>query len=153
MNANGDGKTAPASPSYTLDALVAAAKVPRRTVRHYIAEGVVPRPRGHGRGTTYGEEHLWRLRAARSLRMEGERLPDIRRRLAEMSLDEVRALVEPPAAPAPAATPATLGDLATERWERATLLPGLELMVRGDAGPLVLRIAREIVANYRAAAT
>jgi hypothetical protein len=44
----------------------------------------------------------------------------------------------------------TLGDMALERWERATLLPGLELLMRADAGPLVARIAREIVANYRA---
>ena len=44
----------------------------------------------------------------------------------------------------------TLGDMALERWERATLMPGLELLVRADAGPLVARIAREIVANYRA---
>ena len=44
----------------------------------------------------------------------------------------------------------TLGDMALERWERGTLLPGLELLVRADAGPLVARIAREIVANYRA---
>ena len=42
------------------------------------------------------------------------------------------------------------GSLELSIGSSATLLPGLELLVRADAGPLVARIAREIVANYRA---
>jgi hypothetical protein len=78
--------------------------------------------------------------------MEGVSLARIKARLPAMPLDAVRALVDPPP-PAPAAPPTLDGVM--ERWERAALVPGLELMVRADAGPLVQRLAREIVAAYR----
>lgn len=142
-------QTAIVARTFTLRTLAQAAGVTERTLRHYLTTNVIPRPPARGRGTVYSEEHLWRLRAARRLRLDGASLPDIKRRLSALSLDAVRALVEPPA---PAAVPATtsLSDIALERWERASLLPGLELMVRADASPVVMRVAREIVAAYRA---
>ena len=41
--------------------------VPVRTVRYYIAEGLLPGPGTRGKGTVYGEEHLLRLRLIRLL--------------------------------------------------------------------------------------
>jgi hypothetical protein len=38
-----------------------------------------------------------------------------------------------------------------ERWEHVTLLPGLKLLVRGDSGALVRRIAQEIRERYAVA--
>ena len=139
---------APEARTYTLSEIIARAGITLRTARHYLSTGVVPRPRARGRGTVYTDEHLWRILAVRKLRLEGEGLDAIKARLATMPLDAVRALVEPPTATVAPST--TLSDISLERWERATLLPGLELLVRADAGPLVARIAREIVANYRA---
>lgn len=65
----------------------------------------------------------------------------------------------PEPAPGPAVTSAPPGEVAPQpplaplpggsSWERVVLLPGLELAVRSDAAPLVQRIARDLVAQYR----
>ncbi len=135
--------------SYTLAALAKAAGVTVRTARFYFAEGIVQRPIPRGPATRYTDDQLLRVRAVKKLRFDGVRLPEIKRRLPSLSLEEVRALVDPPAPRPPSAAPPA-ADVSMERWDRATLLPGLELLVRADAGPLVQRIAREIVAAYRA---
>ncbi len=135
--------------TYTVTALARAVCLRVPTIHHYLQEGLLPAPPRRGPATVYGEEHLLRLRALRKMRMEGASLARIKRVLPAMSLDEVRAMVEPPPPPA-APLPAPAVDAAMERWERAALVPGLELMVRSDAGPLVQRLAREIVAAYRA---
>lgn len=142
--------TPDAPPSYTIAALAKAAGVTVRTARFYFAEGIVQRPVPRGPATRYTEDQLLRVRAVKKLRFEGMRLPEIKRRLPSMALDELRALVDPPSAPPVPTAPSLAADLSMERWDHATLLPGLELRVRSDAGPLVQRIAREIVAAYRA---
>ncbi len=78
----------------TIEELAGQVGVPVRTVRYYISEGLLPRPAGRGQATTYGEEHLLRLRLIRLL--VGQRVPldEIRQRLAPLSLEEVRALLE-----------------------------------------------------------
>ena len=135
--------------TYTAAALARAVGLRVPTIHHYLQEGLLPSPPRRGPATVYTEEHLLRLRALRKMRMEGLSLARIKRRLPAMSLDQLRAMVDPPAPAPPTPTPASDGMM--ERWERAALVPGLELMVRADAGPLVLRLAREIVAAYRAA--
>jgi len=140
-------KPPPEAAGYTIDAIAKAAGLTVRSARYYFAEDIVQRPTPRGPATRYTDDQLLRLRAVKRLRFDGLRLPAIRQRLRTMSSEEVRAYVDPPA-PAPEAAPAE--DTSMERWERATLLPGLELLVRADAGPLVQRMAREIVAAYRA---
>jgi len=135
-----------AAPTFTIAALAEAVGLGIPTIHHYLQAGLLPAPRRRGPATTYTEEHLLRLRALRKMRAGGLGLAEIKARLPTMSLDAVRALVDPP----PAAPEPPPSDGALERWDRATLVPGLELMVRADAGPLVQRLAREIVAAYRA---
>ncbi len=135
--------------TYTAAALARAVGLRVPTLYHYLQEGLLPSAPRRGPATVYGEEHMLRLRALRKMRMEGASLARIKRKLPAMSLDQVRAMVEPPPPPAPA-EPTTAEDTTMQRWAHTTLVPGLELMVRADAGPLVQRLAREIMATYRA---
>lgn len=68
-----------------------------RTIRYYLAQGLIPASGESGPGAHYGQGHLDRLRLIK--RLQAEYLPnaEIRRRLAPLSDAEVAALVgEPP---------------------------------------------------------
>ncbi len=129
-----------------------------RGVRFYVERGLLPRPEGRGTGPIYTEEHLIRLRAIRRLRAERVPVDEIRARLSRLSRDEIVRLGAPPAPPAPPPASPAAADPAersypADPWDRVILLPGLELHVRGDAGPLVRRLAAEIHARYSAGPT
>jgi len=129
--------------------VVWATGITARAIRFYISRGLLPPPEFRGNATRYGREHFLRLLAIRKFRREDRMgLEAIRRRLD--SLDP--AALEQFAPPAPAvAQTATAGLVAPpaatykrESWERLALLPGLELLVRADASPLVRRLVQEI---------
>jgi DNA-binding transcriptional MerR regulator len=100
----------------TLSALADAADVSARTVRYYIAQGLLPPPAGSGGGASYGDEHLRVLAAIRALKEQHLPLAEIRLRLAQepaaqpaapaarsSALDYIEgALRGPSAAPVPA---------------------------------------------------
>ena len=69
-------------PRYSIGELVQATGVPRRTVRFYVQTGLLPPPKGAGRGHYYETEHFERLTRIRELRDRG------------YSLDRVRAALE-----------------------------------------------------------
>src|SRR4051794_38623766 len=77
----------------TLGELTAAADVSVRTVRYYIAEGLLPPPEGSGPGSAYTQGHLDRLRLIQRLKEAYLPLKEIRRRLSGLSDDEVRNLL------------------------------------------------------------
>jgi DNA-binding transcriptional MerR regulator len=77
----------------TLGELTAAADVSVRTVRYYIAEGLLPPPEGSGPGSSYTQGHLDRLRLIQRLKEAYLPLKEIRRRLSGLSDDEVRSLL------------------------------------------------------------
>jgi DNA-binding transcriptional MerR regulator len=79
----------------TLSELTAAADVSVRTVRYYIAEGLLPPPEGSGPGSAYTEGHLDRLRLIQRLKEAYLPLKEIRRRLSGLSDDEVRSMLAP----------------------------------------------------------
>ena len=74
----------------TLGELTAAADVSVRTVRYYIAEGLLPPPEGSGPGSAYTQGHLDRLRLIQRLKEAYLPLKEIRRRLSGLSDDEVQ---------------------------------------------------------------
>lgn len=80
-------------PRYTVDDLAAQVGISVRTIRFYIAEGLLPGPDSRGRGPGYGEDHLLRLRLARRLVDRHLPLAEVRDRLAGLSLDDLRALL------------------------------------------------------------
>src|SRR5262245_11099464 len=77
----------------SIEELAARVDVPVRTVRYYIAEGLLPGPGARGRAAAYGEEHLLRLRLIRRLVEQRVPLAEIRQRLGSLALAEVAALL------------------------------------------------------------
>ncbi|MBI4493159.1 MAG: MerR family transcriptional regulator [Chloroflexi bacterium] len=77
----------------TIEALAEQVEVPVRTIRFYIAEGLLPGPEGRGKAACYGEEHLLLLRLVRRLAEQRVPLAEQRERLARLSLKDLRALL------------------------------------------------------------
>ncbi|HEY3333883.1 MAG TPA: MerR family transcriptional regulator [Candidatus Limnocylindrales bacterium] len=93
---------------FSLSDLARLAGVTPRTIRYYVAQGLLPSPEAAGPATKYGEGHLARLRLIKRLQREHLPLAEIRGRIERMGDDDVRELLdantEPPVQPAPAAT-------------------------------------------------
>ena len=62
---------------WTLSGLSEESGVPARTVRFYIARGLLDPPAVAGRGAVYGDAHLGRLREIRALQAKGLTLAEI----------------------------------------------------------------------------
>lgn len=123
---------------FSIDELSSLAGLTPRTVRYYIAEGLLDRPVGEKRGAHYLQRHLEQLLLIRRWTDAG------------LSLDRIRELLagapeDPPPRPARAGT--------VEVWSRVTLADGLELQIEpGRAGlsPEQLRaFVRDVTAAYR----
>jgi DNA-binding transcriptional MerR regulator len=61
----------------TLAELSAASGIPARTIRFYIARGLLAGPVKAGRGAVYTDEHLARLEAIKDLQASGRMLSEI----------------------------------------------------------------------------
>jgi DNA-binding transcriptional MerR regulator len=92
----------PPDTEYNLQELADLAGSTPRTIRYYIAQGLLASPGRVGPGTTYTDGHLQRLRLIRKLQREHLPLSEIRSRLATLDDASVAALVEAPAAEPPA---------------------------------------------------
>ncbi len=92
---------------YSLADLARLADVTPRTVRYYVAQGLLPSPEAAGPATRYAEGHLARLRLIRRLQRDHLPLAEIRLRLERMGDDEVIATVSAlsPQASAPSQEP------------------------------------------------
>lgn len=123
---------------FSIDELSMLAGVTPRTVRYYIAEGLVDRPVGEKRGAHYVRRHLEQLLLIRRWTDAG------------LSLERVRELKSgTPEDPAPRrAAPGSI-----EVWSRVTVADGLEIHVepsRADLTPDQMRsLVRGISALYR----
>lgn len=104
----------------TLAELSALADVPTRTIRYYLAQGLVPGPGREGPGTRYPVSALHRLRLIRQLQREHLPLAEIRKRLGALSDEEIEALAEE-------ASPGPPADTALEYVRR---------VLAGPSGPL-----------------
>lgn len=123
---------------FSIDGLSMLAGVTPRTVRYYIAEGLVDRPVGEKRGAHYVRRHLEQLLLIRRWADAG------------LSLERVRELMAgAPEDPAPRRTaPGSI-----EVWSRVTVADGLEVHLepgRADLTPDQMRgLVRGISALYR----
>lgn len=134
---------------YRLSELADAAGVTPRTVRYYIAQGLLSSPGRLGAGTRYGSEHLDRLHLIRRLQDQGLSLAEIRDRLdprpAPMLADAGWAPLEPRLAMRRAAPmPRAAAPVARSVWERIILGPDLELQVRRPHDGATQRLVDEI---------
>ena len=127
-----------ATERHSIDELATLAGVTPRTVRYYIAEGLLDRPEGEKRGAHYLRRHLEQLLLIRRWTDAG------------ISLDRVRELIAgaPEDPPRQRAMPGSV-----EVWSRMTLADGLEVHVEpGRAGlspEQVRALVRGITAMYR----
>jgi DNA-binding transcriptional MerR regulator len=87
---------------YTLTELAALAGVTPRTVRYYLAQGLLPSVGVSGPGAKYDDAHLARLRVIKRHQMEHKPLADIRRQLETLDDAAVLAIAAEPS-PAPPA--------------------------------------------------
>ncbi len=69
----------------TLAELAQRSEVPARTIRFYIARGLLPGPAKAGRAAAYTEQHLARLDEIKKLQAEGRTLSGIAQLLADES--------------------------------------------------------------------
>jgi DNA-binding transcriptional MerR regulator len=127
---------------YSLDELASLAGVTARTVRYYIAQGLLQRPAGEKRGAHYLRAHLEQLLQVRRWSDAGLSLERIRELVAGASED-------PPPRPV---RPGTV-----EVWSRVLLADGLELHLepsRAGLSPQQVReLVREVTRAYRALRT
>ena len=87
---------------YSLTELADLAGVTPRTVRFYLAQGLLPAVGQSGPGSKYDPDHLARLRLIRRLQAEHLPLAEIRRRLDDLDPGEIRGLAgDPEPAPPP----------------------------------------------------
>ena len=108
-------------PVYGIERLADLGGVSRRTVRYYVQEGLIPPPRGAGRGAHYGREHLEALLRVKALQERGLTLLEVRRALAGGKAHGLAAEVGSTARAVPRAA-----------WTRVELAPGVELHVSGE---------------------
>jgi DNA-binding transcriptional MerR regulator len=125
---------------YSIHDLATLASVPTRTVRFYIAQGLMDRPHGAKRGAWYEERHLQQLLLIRRWTDAG------------LSLERVRELQAGSPEEAP---PRPIKPGMVEVWSRITLADGVEIQVepgRADMTPEQVRaFIQDVTAAYRRA--
>jgi len=113
--------------SLTLVELAEASGVPARTIRYYIAKGLLPPPLVGGRSACYGEEHLKELDRIKTLQEQGRTLAQIAWQLGEGQKE-----VRPPDASA---------------WWNYPVSRDVMVQVRCDASPWRLKQVRSLIAQ------
>jgi DNA-binding transcriptional MerR regulator len=114
----------------SLAALADKAGLPGRTVRFYIAKGLLPGPRKAGRNAAYGPDHLKRLQTIRKLQDKGLMLAEISRAMAGEGTNE--------ALPVPTS------------WWQYPIHEDVVVWVRTDASPWRLRQVRKFLKDVAA---
>lgn len=112
---------------FTLEELARQAGMTRRTIRYYIARGLLPGPTKAGRGAGYSQEHLRRLEEIRNLQANGLTLVEIAHRLREV------------AQPAGALEPTV--------WRHYQLAADVVLMLREDVAPWKVKVIKRSLGN------
>jgi DNA-binding transcriptional MerR regulator len=121
---------------FSLDELSALAGTTARTVRYYIAQGLLDRPAGEKRGAHYLPQHLEQLLLIRRWSDAG------------LSLDRIRELLAGAIAE-PVPRPARPGTV--EVWSRVTLADGLEVQIEPGRAGLAPEQLRQLVSDITAA--
>ncbi len=78
----------------TIEELAERAETSVRTIRFYIAEGLLPGPGARGKAASYSGDHLLRLRLIRRLAEQRVPLAEQRAMLARLSPEEAQALLD-----------------------------------------------------------
>jgi DNA-binding transcriptional MerR regulator len=119
--------------AYTLADLARLADVTPRTVRYYVAQGLLPSPDAAGPATRYGEGHLARLRLIRRMQRDHLPLAEIRARLLALTDDEILASADVTAAERVEPTAAL--DFVHELMARDGITPSLASHAVAESAP------------------
>ena len=103
---------------YTLADLERETGVPPRTIRYYIAEGLLQPAYGRGPSATYDADHLLRLRLIQQLKDQRMPLREIKERLSHLTPEDIAVMLKVQMQPE------------AETWRRFQLHPDLEILVR-----------------------
>lgn len=112
----------------TLAELSEESGTPARTIRFYIARGLLDGPVKSGRGAVYTPEHLTRLEKIRQLQSEGRMLAEIAHELNG----------GPPAETA----------ISPEPWWQYRVEEDVTILVRGDVSPWRMKQIREAIDDF-----
>ena len=108
-----------------------------RSIRYYIANGLLDRPEGTGTSATYGYRHFLQMLAVKIRQREGATLQTIKREMKELTGDSLERRVATALAAALGATAETRRVNADQEgpasWRRVVVADGVELHVREDS--------------------
>ena len=107
-----------------------------RSVRFYVANGLLDRPEGTGTAATYNYRHFLQLLAIKIRQREGQTLEVIKREMAGVTGDALERRVAQWIAPALAAgsdTAVAHDEDPQVSWRRIPVADGIELHVRDDS--------------------
>jgi DNA-binding transcriptional MerR regulator len=122
-----------------MSALEAESGVTARTIRYYIAEGLLQPAYGRGPSAVYDADHLLRLRYIQKLKDERLPLTEIRERLNQLTPDDLAVALKVDLEPA------------AETWRRYRLHEDLEISVRDrqpGTRPLTHEHAFDLIVEY-----
>ena len=112
----------------TLGEMAEASGLPARTIRFYIARGLLNGPVKAGRGAAYTAEHLARLDRIKGLQSEGRTLSEIARMLGEGSEESAES---PPTA-----------------WWQHSIADDILVWVKADLSPWRMKQVRAAVEEF-----
>jgi len=115
--------------TWTLAELAADSEVTPRTIRYYIARGLLDGPDTAGRGAAYSRRHLERLVEIKRLQVDGRMLAEIAQSEAPVEL------------PQPVA------------WYQFEIADGVTVNVRADLAPWRAKQVRQVLADCAAKLT
>jgi len=107
-----------------------------RSVRFYVANGLLDRPEGTGTAATYNYRHLLQLLAIKIRQREGQSLDKIKIEMKDVTGDALERRIATSLAPAltsGADSTAEREDGSTHSWRRAPVADGIELHIREDS--------------------
>ncbi len=108
-----------------------------RSIRFYVANGLLERPEGTGTAATYNYRHFLQLLAIKIRQREGVTLDGIKTEMRDVTGDALERRVASSLAAALGATVETrrqaADDDATASWRRVAVADGVELHVRDDS--------------------
>ncbi len=107
-----------------------------RSVRFYVASGLLDRPEGTGTAATYNYRHLLQLLSIKIRQREGHSLEKIKTEMKDVTGDALERRIATSLAPAltsGADTTVENDDGNTYTWRRTPVADGIELHIREDS--------------------
>lgn len=107
-----------------------------RSVRFYVASGLLDRPEGTGTAATYNYRHLLQLLSIKIRQREGQSLEKIKEEMKDVTGDALERRIATSLAPAlvsGADTTVEREDGQSWKWRRAPVAEGIELHIREDS--------------------